>query len=119
MTLLFWLITKHFVADFLYQPPWMWKNKGTFWHPGGIAHAGLHALLSFSIVWFYSLPQAAVVAFAEFIAHYVIDYCKMNVNAFFGWRCDASEKFWWLLGFDQYLHYLCYLLIALYLGVIT
>jgi hypothetical protein len=40
----------------------------------------------------------------------------MNLNRHWGLRPDNSEQFWWLLGFDQYLHYLTYLLIALTLS---
>ena len=29
-----------------------------------------------------------------------------------GWKADNSEKFWWLLGLDQYLHALTYIFLA-------
>jgi hypothetical protein len=48
----------------------------------------------------------------EFIAHYLIDWSKMNLNANFGWRCNESNAFWVLLGVDQLLHAFTYLGIA-------
>jgi hypothetical protein len=66
LLLLFLLFTKHLILDFLYQPPYQWKNKGTYGHLGGIVHAGQHALATFSVLLFftsrdgYSLPYGLV-----------------------------------------------------------
>jgi hypothetical protein len=35
----------------------------------------------------------------------------MNVNARMGWTATTHEQFWWLLGLDQLLHVLTYILI--------
>jgi hypothetical protein len=100
---------KHFVFDFLYQPPWMYKNKGTYMHQGGLAHAGIHFLSTFVILLFFvAQPLAAVIAFTEFVLHYHIDWGKMNLNKMLGWSPTTSENFWRLLGFDQLLHQLTY-----------
>src|SRR5690606_10987786 len=40
------LQAKHFVADFLLQTPYQFLNKGRYGHPGGLIHAGIHALSS-------------------------------------------------------------------------
>ena len=42
--ILFWLLTKHIIADYFTQYPWMYKYKGIYGHPGGLAHAGWHGL---------------------------------------------------------------------------
>ncbi len=45
MELLLALFTKHFVCDFPLQAfPFMYRNKGTYGHPGGLLHAYIHFL---------------------------------------------------------------------------
>lgn len=121
------LFLKHFVVDFLLQPPWMFKNKGRFAHPGGLAHAGLHAVTSYAVlVWMFDksyvgLSIAAIgmamafwVCFFEFVAHYLIDWLKMNVTGWCGWKPDRNPEFWYALGADQLLHYLTYWIMLVY-----
>ena len=72
--LLLLLQIKHFIWDFWYQPPYMWQNKGTFLHWGGIAHSGLHAKTTFlilvasMIVPFQALMIPFISIFAQFVA---------------------------------------------------
>lgn len=113
MTLLALLFVKHFICDFAYQPPYQWMNKGTWGHPGGLLHAGQHALATAFILCFYgSLGLAVSLALAEFYVHYVTDWAKMNVNARYGWRCSTSNEFWISLGVDQLIHALTYVAAA-------
>jgi len=113
MELILWLAffqVKHFAADFLYQPPWMYENKGTYMHAGGLAHSGGHAFLSFCFMAvFISFEGAALIAFCEFLAHYHIDWAKMKLNDRYGWKPTNSANFWRLLGLDQLLHQITYL----------
>lgn len=111
MSFLFLLLAfqvKHLVVDFLYQPTYMWKNKGTFLHPGGLYHAGLHGIVTCFILVAIT-PHWLVIAFGEMVAHYLIDYAKMNIVAKHGWKCNTDEKFWFALGIDQFAHQVCYL----------
>jgi hypothetical protein len=108
------LFTKHFVIDFPLQKPYQWQNKGTYGHPGGILHSGLHGIGTyFCFVWF--APVAAIyLALIDAVIHYHIDWAKMNLNARMGWGANTHEQFWWLLGLDQFLHALTYVgLVAL------
>jgi hypothetical protein len=105
----FWLITKHFILDFLWQPSYEFLNKGTLFHWGGIRHALKHGLATFIIIGFWDIYLGLFLAICEMTLHYIIDYLKMNINRIQGWRCNEDIHFWWLLRFDQYLHYLCYL----------
>jgi hypothetical protein len=118
LLLLFVFQVKHFVLDFLYQPPYQWKNKGTFGHPGGILHAGQHAVMTFCLLLGFTGGSliALWLALAEFVAHYLIDWGKMNLNKKMGWGPTTHEQFWQLLGFDQLLHQLIYLGIVLILS---
>ncbi len=40
------LMVKHAVADFFLQTPYQYCNKGTYGHPGGFLHAGIHVALT-------------------------------------------------------------------------
>lgn len=104
------LTVKHFVADFVYQPPYQWQNKGTYGHLGGILHSGQHAALSFLILLIFTTPMiAAVLAVLEFGIHYHMDWFKMWYNKRKGWGANTHNEFWILLGFDQLVHSLTYI----------
>lgn len=104
---------KHFVLDFLYQPPYQWRNKGTLGHPGGLLHAGQHALVTGLLAVLFVQPLLALyLSLIEFILHYMIDWSKMNINKMMDWKADKNQEFWWLLGFDQFLHQLTYIFLA-------
>jgi hypothetical protein len=106
-------IVKHFVCDFPLQAfPYMYQNKGTYGHPGGYLHAGVHGLGTFLIlVWFIAPLASLIAAMMDYYIHYHIDWAKMYLNEKKGWKPDNSELFWVSLGVDQMLHYLTYVLI--------
>jgi hypothetical protein len=108
LLLLFLLFTKHLILDFLYQPPYQWKNKGTYGHLGGIVHAGHHALATFSVLLFFT-PFALHIALAEMVIHYHMDWFKMWYNKKKGWGPTTHVQFWNLTGIDQWVHSLTYL----------
>ena len=114
----FWLllafIVKHFVCDYPLQAfPWMYHNKGTYAHPGGIVHAWIHGLATQGIVMFVAGPSVSFwCATADFLVHYHVDWAKMNIAKRYNWKPDNSEMFWQLLGLDQLLHYLTYFAIV-------
>lgn len=108
LTLIFLLFTKHFIIDFPLQGPYQWQNKGTYGHPGGLLHSGLHGIGTF-ICFYFVAPHAAIyIALIDMLVHYHIDWAKMNINAKFGWAANTHPEFWWLLGLDQYLHTITY-----------
>jgi hypothetical protein len=111
VVLLFGFFLKHFVADFCLQTPYMYKNKGNLWHPGGYFHAFIHAYLSLFIL-FGNHIQAETsfgLVFVEFWIHFLTDWTKVNINKKTGWTATNSEGFWVLLGLDQLIHSLTYL----------
>jgi len=139
MTLLMitYFITKHFIIDFpmTFQPPWMFLNKGIYGHPGGLAHAGLHALASLPIllladstmdwspgaVWhgLNELQLIVVLLAFEFLVHYHMDYFKVRIGRRFKWAQYTDHGLWikshnWflLLGVDQLVHYLTYVVMV-------
>lgn len=107
------LILKHFIVDFPAQTPYQWMNKGTYGHPGGILHAGLHGISTFLIfMLFLAQPQFALfLAVIDMVIHYHVDWAKMNINKKYGWQPDKHPEFWILLGLDQLAHYLTYVLL--------
>lgn len=114
---------KHFVVDFLLQPRWMFANKHRLGHPGGLAHAALHGLVTFTILYAllgldYAAPSASLglaggLALAEAVIHYGVDWTKMNVTRWQGWKPDSSPWFWYSLGADQFSHYMTYLILLM------
>ena len=69
---------KHFVFDYPLQTLYMLRNKGTYGHPGGILHSGLHALGT--IVAFFVMTPTLLLGVAimigEFVVHYHVDWSK-------------------------------------------
>lgn len=112
------LFTKHFIIDFLLQTKYQWSNKGTYGHPGGLLHAGLHGVGTFALMsmFFDHWGTAAVIGVLDAVIHYHIDWAKMNLNAHYKLAPNTSEKFWWLMGLDQYLHALTYIGFFILLG---
>lgn len=108
LSLILWLTVKHFVCDFPLQAfPWMYRNKGTYGHAGGLAHAGVH-LVGSACVLLALAPGFLWLALVDMVVHYHIDWAKMNLGKRYGLRPDNSEWFWILLGLDQLLHMLTY-----------
>ena len=90
-----WLIIKHFLLDFTRrgQPPWMFLNKGTYGHPGGIVHALAHAIGSlpifiwpmFWVHWPGQIQLVCTLFVAELLIHYHMDWFKMWWGKRQGW----------------------------------
>jgi hypothetical protein len=109
LEILFLLQLKHLVIDWILQPAWMWQNKGTYGHLGGVSHAGVNALGTAACIGFFNPSIFLTVLVLDFLAHYHIDWAKMNINRLTGWGPTTHPQFWWLTGFDQFLHQVTYL----------
>src|SRR3569833_347013 len=107
--LLIGLEIKHYIADYFMQPGWMLGGKGDLRQPGGYAHAGIHAVVSFVVLLVFGTPLwlAAVLLVAEFVVHYALDYAKIHYSM--GVHVDKDpRRFWALHGVDQLTHQLTY-----------
>ena len=107
--LLIGLEVKHFVADYLLQPSWILAGKGNIFHPGGYAHAGIHAAMSLVVLLAVGTPigLAAALFAGEFVLHYALDYSKIQYSR--GVHVDnMPARFWALHGIDQLAHQLTY-----------
>jgi hypothetical protein len=108
--LLIGLEIKHYLADYVFQPGWMLAGKGNIFHPGGYAHAGVHAALSLLVLVVMGAPFALALALfaAEFVIHYALDYGKIVYSH--GVHPDNKpQRYWALHGLDQLLHQLTYI----------
>jgi hypothetical protein len=106
---LIFLLIKHFICDFLLQAnPWIYSNKSTYGHTGGLAHSALHGIGTLIILAFWLGAGAWVYALADTVIHYHIDWVKMNAGKRYALQPDNSDWYWILLGFDQLLHPLTY-----------
>jgi hypothetical protein len=105
---------KHFLADFLWQYPYMVTDKGQYGAPGGLVHAGIHGILTFFVLIGFVRPEDAVtIALLDSAVHYHIDWAKTNLSR--GLTIE-DHRFWIWFGLDQTLHYLTYIAI---IGIIT
>lgn len=107
------LTVKHFICDYPLQTHWQLVNKGTYGHPGGIVHAGIHAIGT-TVAFLVITPTLAIglaIVIGEFLVHYHIDWTKENLIRRMGWTVQDSQ-FWLALGLDQLAHHLTYVAIA-------
>ena len=80
LTLIALLLTKHFVVDFPLQHSYQYLNKGTYGHPGGLLHSGLHGVGTYLCLLWWAPLAALYLAIADAAIHYHIDWAKMNLN---------------------------------------
>ena len=116
--LLFLLLQiKHWYADFCIQTYAQTVRKGIYRDPVGISHSidhiwtSLVVLLIFSFFFTISPIDILVVAIAEGIIHYHIDWTKVH----FGCKDLTKPLFWNQFGLDQLAHQITYIVMAWYL----
>jgi hypothetical protein len=108
------LVTKHFIADFILQYPYQFLNKGTYGHPGGLLHmaiTGIGSLIACALVITIT-PMVLAIIGAEMVIHYHLDWAKVQINSHFKWSPTSHSEFWNLLGLDQWLHYMTYIVMV-------
>ena len=81
-------------------------------HPGGITHAGIHALGTMLVLAPFIGSACLLYAMIDMVLHYHIDWAKMNVSKRYDLQPNNSQRFWILLGFDQWLHHVTYFAIV-------
>lgn len=114
LLLILLLQIKHWYADFKIQTYLQTVKKGIWADPIGMSHTGDHiwgTLLALSVFNLFVPINAGlmlIVAFAEGIAHYIIDYTKVK----YGCKDNTKPLFWNQFGLDQLAHQTCYLIMA-------
>jgi hypothetical protein len=110
--LLLWLMAKHIIADYFTQYPWMYKHKGKYGHPGGIAHATWHGILTNIVLLYFTDPiTAAMLGTLDAVIHYHIDYVKSR--SWKRWPVTPNDQLFWIIhGIDQLAHGITYFFIV-------
>jgi hypothetical protein len=107
------LEAKHFICDYPLQTLYQLQNKGTYGHPGGILHSGIH-VVGTAVVFLAVKPTLGLgigILVAEFLVHYHVDWAKANWIRRRGYTAN-DPQFWWAIGLDQLIHHLTYIAIA-------
>jgi len=114
LLLLLFLQVKHWYADFKIQTYLQTVKKGVWLDPIGLSHSTDHvlctlvALLLFNLIHPLSGLTILIIAFAEGILHYIIDFVKVK----YGCKDNTKPQFWNQFGLDQFAHQFTYLGIA-------
>lgn len=103
-------VVKHFVCDYPLQMfPYMYRNKGTYGHAGGILHANIHGFgTAIVLAIFAPASPITLLSVADMVIHYHIDWSKMNFCKRYDLQPTNSDWYWFVLGLDQLLHYITY-----------
>jgi len=102
--LLFAMTVKHYVADFALQTNWIARGKER--REGWFAPLAVHVLIHASLTLCIALavvPRLWWLALVDLVVHSAIDRSKSLVSHWGGWGATQIQ-FWWLIGFDQFLH---------------
>jgi Protein of unknown function (DUF3307) len=113
LMLLVFLQVKHFICDGPLQSKAMVDAKRIYGAKLGLVHSAVHGIGTYVVFVFVS-PAAAVLAFADFVIHYHVDFSKENLVKAQGWTFKDGP-FWWALSADQMLHHLTYLGLVAYI----
>lgn len=128
LLLYFSLFFIHFIADFSHlSTDKMLAAKSNPSTPSALglifAHAAIHGLLMSIIVALFFGVHTLEFVFALMIvtiSHFIIDLGKATMTDSYDWAKDiSSRKFWYLFGFDQFLHASVILLIVEYIRQIN
>jgi len=107
----FILQVKHFVGDFVLQTNQMVAEKGIYGARYGIYHSLIQSAGTFlAFAWIHPVI-GLITAFLDFLAHYHIDWAKININKKYNYT-PADRKFWFWLGLDQLAHQLTYIVLV-------
>jgi hypothetical protein len=99
---------KHFICDGPLQTLRMVLDKSHYGRPLGVLHAAIHGVGTLIVLLVAGTGSAIILALADFVIHYHIDFTKENVVKRMGWN-TSNGPFWWALSADQGLHQLTYL----------
>lgn len=108
------LLAKHFIFDFPLQFGWHVANKGYYGRMGGVAHATGHGVGTGTALLLLDVDPllTAMIAGAEVVLHYHIDWIKEQIVRAAGWT-PKDHLFWVAIGLDQFLHNATYVAITI------
>lgn len=108
---------KHLLGDFVLQNSYILRHRRIWGHPGGLLHIAIHAALTLPLLLAAGVHGSLFFAIllGEAVFHYHVDWVKDGWLEREGWTAH-DKQYWWLMGVDQMLHQLSYLVIV---GLIT
>jgi Protein of unknown function (DUF3307) len=116
MILLFSLFQlKHLICDYFLQLPYQYLNKGKYGHPGGVLHVGIHWWGSMICMTPYWDTWFVFLLVGELIVHYHTDWAKIYICNKFDWKPTNSDYYWWMLGIDQFIHHMTYIVMIYFM----
>ena len=112
ISVLFWLLVTHWVADFVFQTDWMARNKSSSNLPLFV-HVCVYSLIliPFAVSYIPSYAVAWFIAFNMFL-HFVVDYhtsrltSKLSAAGKYGSKTVPNFGMFSIIGLDQMLHYI-------------
>ena len=112
ISVLFWLLVTHWVADFVFQTDWMARNKSSSNLPLFV-HVCVYSLIliPFAVSYIPSYAVALFIVFNMFL-HFVIDYhtsrltSKLGAAGKYGSKTVPNFGMFSIIGLDQMLHYI-------------
>ena len=113
ISVLFWLLVTHWVADFVFQTDWMAQNKSKNNYPLFIHVCTYSAILFIILSPIASSSDLIVFALLNGILHFIIDFftsrlsSKLYREGKLGSSTIPNFGFFSVIGLDQLLHYLC------------
>ena len=87
------------------------KSGATNWIQPLLAHSAVHAVGTFIVLVYFSLPLAILFAVVDLILHFIVDRIKASPTMGGRWN-PTQPYFWWALGLDQMAHHLINILFA-------
>lgn len=109
---------KHVLGDFVLQNSYILEHRRIWGHPGGLLHIAIHAALTLPLLLAAGVHGLLFLAIllGEAVFHYHVDWAKDNILHREGWG-PTDKQYWWLMGIDQMLHQLSYLVIVWLIAV--
>jgi len=106
----------HWVADFIMQTDDMARNKSkcNIWLSKHILSYSIVMLLTWLLLYYFSLKQLLPWIVINGLLHFIIDYVTSRVTSYL-WVEKEVHNFFVVIGLDQMLHVICLLTTFVYL----
>jgi len=107
------LFVKHWYIDFVNQTSEEVAGKGIYGQAHGVMHSIKHGVATAILMFMFmrDFEFVVILGLIDFVVHYHVDWAKMKINAWRGYTIEQPQ-FWALLGFDQLLHALTYIMLV-------